>query len=177
MNQQNHSHAEKEETNISTSNDEDKLFASSIVPKVGKIGERYKSMAQIEILQVLAKFEPLGQDVSYRVCATYSRVSMGSFVLLHNLNGEMIKLIKGKMSGKVKGDFAYSRLVFRLAGLGIKLAVKNFQSFIPNSETLKELKTAQKQVLDGNDALKLKLRSAETLTVKAMLETTIRLHY
>ena len=43
---------------ISTSNDEDKLVALSTVLKLRRIGERYKSLAQIEILQVLAKFEP-----------------------------------------------------------------------------------------------------------------------
>ena len=31
-----------------------------------RIGEKYKSLAQIDISQVLAKFEPLGQEVSYR---------------------------------------------------------------------------------------------------------------
>ena len=34
--------------------------------------------------------------------------------------------------------YAYSSLVFRLAGPGINLAVRHFQSFIPNSGTIKE---------------------------------------
>ena len=41
-------------------------------------------------------------------------------------------------NGKVKGDSVYSSLVFRLAGPRINLAVRHFQSFIPNSEIIKE---------------------------------------
>ena len=38
----------------------------------------------------------------------------------------------------VNGHSVYSSLVFRLAGPRIDLAVKQFQSFIPNSGTIKE---------------------------------------
>ena len=41
-------------------------------------------------------------------------------------------------NGKIKGDSAYSNLVFRPAGPGIDLAVRHFQSFIRNSGTIKE---------------------------------------
>ena len=41
-------------------------------------------------------------------------------------------------NGKLKGDSVYSSVVFRLAGPRIDLAVRHFQSFIPNSGTVKE---------------------------------------
>ena len=55
----------------------------------------------------------------------------------------MIKVIKCKMKMvskkvKVKGDSVYSSIVFRLAGPRIDLAVRYFQSFVPNSGTIKE---------------------------------------
>ena len=51
----------------------------------------------------------------------------------------MMKLIKCKMKMvKVEGDSVYSSSVFRLAGPRINLAVRHFQSFIPNSETIRK---------------------------------------
>ena len=41
-------------------------------------------------------------------------------------------------NGKVKGDSAYSSIVFRLTGPRIDLAVRHFQSFIPNFGMVKE---------------------------------------
>ena len=53
-------------------------FALSIVPKLRRIGERYKSLAQIEILQVLAKFEASGQEVSYQFMPPIQGLGMAS---------------------------------------------------------------------------------------------------
>ena len=67
---------QKKRKHISTGNDEDKLFALSIVPKLRRIGER--SLSQIVILQVLAKFKPLGQEVSYQFVPPVQRLGMAS---------------------------------------------------------------------------------------------------
>ena len=63
---------------VCTCNDEDKFFALSIVPKLRGIGERYKSLAQIQTLQVLAKYEPLGQEVSYQFMPPIQGLGMAS---------------------------------------------------------------------------------------------------
>ena len=63
----------------------------------------------------------------------------------------MIKVIKWQS----KGDSVYSSLVFRLAGPRIDLAVRHFQSFIPNSG--KKLKTVHARMqLKRRPALKQK---------------------